>query len=594
MVFQQEVRKGGIGKVFGSKITVLFLFAGKIIQSHSTLPPETRGDSALGWSKPCGTFGEGMEEWELTEQSKMLRVSHRVPLAPWANERGAVLIIALLALMILSVWASVFLIISKTELDISYNTRDLTRALYIADAGLERFKRDLLYAATYPGTDTSGRYLASPAPAEDGTLQDDIGTYVKGTAPVRRYYDLGAPLGATFMSLSAYQRIGLNGGKYSLRIKKDSDGGVIVQSVGTIGTRVARTLEAKLEVKNVSPWENAVFAAGGTSGAFMNGCARIAGSVHILGNFLTSADTVLDLTSGGLILNQYSGIHSMLDGRLAQNAAAIAALPGKLQTEYRVRRGMTLISSSGAGVGEATSRVKGVFTNDGFGGSNASEVYSDTGRNRKYDLPAFLNISFPLPDTTNPPLSNALDITGTLPSSGTSRKLDSTVASFGPLSDAHGNSISWAQGTRTLTLYGAFKIIGNLDLAEEKVPLFYLGKGTLYVTGNVNVHDCLLPAATSSFPVNDAIGIIAGNDIEIATGSGERAARVAGAFYAQNSIRSNKPIQTAGTLVAQSVDLGGQIPSVFQVPLLAKNLPPGMPGSTPRYFVRTVYWREKY
>ena len=57
---------------------------------------------------------------------------------------------------------------------------------------------------------------------------------------------------------------------------------------------------------------------------------------------------------------------------------------------------------------------------------------------------------------------------------------------------------------------------------------------------------------------------------------------------------SIKPIQTAGTLVAQSVDLGGQIPSVFQVPLLAKNLPPGMPGSTPRYFVRTVYWREKY
>jgi hypothetical protein len=137
-----------------------------------------------------------------------------------------------------------------------------------------------------------------------------------------------------------------------------------------------------------------------------------------------------------------------------------------------------------------------------------------------------------------------------------------------------------------------FKIIGNLDLAEEKTPVLYNGRGTLYVTGNAYIHDCLLPAATSSFPIDDAIGIIAGNDIEIATGSGERAARLAGAFYAQNSIRSNKQTQTAGALVAQYVDLGGQIPSVFQVPLLAKNLPPGMPGSTPRCFVRTVYWRE--
>jgi hypothetical protein len=44
--------------------------------------------------------------------------------------------------------------------------------------------------------------------------------------------------------------------------------------------------------------------------------------------------------------------------------------------------------------------------------------------------------------------------------------------------------------------------------------------------------------------------------------------------------------------VAQYFDLGNQIPSVFQTPLLAKNLPPGMPGATPSYYVKTVYWRE--
>jgi hypothetical protein len=149
----------------------------------------------------------------------MLKGPQEAALATRANERGAILVTALLFLTILSILGSVFLLISKTELDISYNQRDLTRALYIAEAGLERFKRDLLYSATYPGTDATGRYLASLAPAEDGTLQDDTGACVGGTAPVRRYYDLGAPLGTTFVDLSAYQRTGLNGGKYTLRMR---------------------------------------------------------------------------------------------------------------------------------------------------------------------------------------------------------------------------------------------------------------------------------------------------------------------------------------------------------------------------------------
>jgi len=62
----------------------------------------------------------------------------------------------------------------------------------------------------------------------------------------------------------------------------------------------------------------------------IDGCARIAGLVHILGNLLTSADAALDLTGDGLILNQYSGIRSTLDGRLSQNAAVIDLLPHQL------------------------------------------------------------------------------------------------------------------------------------------------------------------------------------------------------------------------------------------------------------------------
>jgi len=191
------------------------------------------------------------------------------------SDRGAALIISLSALMVLFLLGLAFLTISKTESDISLNQRDAGRALYIADAGLERFKRDLRYDYTYPGSDPSDRYLASPALAAEGTLEDTTGTYVGAAAPVKRYYDLGSPLSTTFTNLTAYQQVSMNGGSYALRIKKDVDGGFIVESTGTIGNRVARTLEAKLEPKSLSVWDNAIFGGTGASGGLINGMSPL-------------------------------------------------------------------------------------------------------------------------------------------------------------------------------------------------------------------------------------------------------------------------------------------------------------------------------
>jgi len=508
---------------------------------------------------------------------------------PLANEQGAILVIALLVLVVLSVLGLAFITISKTESDISYNDRDSGKALYVADAGLERFKRDLRYQVTYPGTDTTWRYVASPAPAGDGTTEDNTGVKVKSTAPVKRYYDLGSPLGSTFINLSAYQQTTLNGGNYALKTKKDTDDGIIVQSAGTMGSRVARTLEAKFEPKSLSVWDNAIFGGTGASGAMINGNVTIAGSVHILGNGLTPTDTAMDLGGGATILNQYTGISSTLNGKLVQNSAAISAITGKLRTEYRVKRGKTTIGSGSSGVGESTSYVRGVYTNDGFAGSFPNNVYSDNGKNQKYDLPADLSIPFPMPDTAwlN---ANSMDISGSLPHSGSDYTLDSDTADFSPPTDGHGNSITWNQGTGTLTFSGVFKVPGNLYLAKKNNVVLYSGKGTLYVTGDVNIKDCILPATASSFPTTNSIGIIAGNNIDMDTNTSQ--VRHCGAFYAQNRIICAKQDQIAGTIVTNYFDMGGNVPAIYQVPLLSKNLPPGMPAADPYFFIKTVYWRE--
>ncbi|MDH7498893.1 MAG: PilX N-terminal domain-containing pilus assembly protein [candidate division NC10 bacterium] len=509
---------------------------------------------------------------------------------PLTSDRGAALVISLLALIVLFLLGLAFLTLSKTESDISLNHRDAGRALYIADAGLERFKRDLRYDYTYPGTHPSDRYLASPALAAEGTLEDATGTFVGAAAPVKRYYDLGTPLSTTFINLTAYRQVNMNGGSYALRVKKDVDGGFIVESTGSVGNRVSRTLEAKLEPKSLSIWDNAIFGGTGASGGLINGNVTIAGSVHVLGTGLSSSDTAIELGGGANVLNRYEGIAADLDEILVEDAAAIDARPGKLRAEYRVRRGKTSIGSMASAVGQPTCHVKAVYTNDGFAGSNPHNVYSDNGKNMKYDLPSDIQIVFPPIHGGSPPLSSALDITASLPASGANRRLDADTASFGPLFDANGNSITWSQSNGRLSINGVVKVTANLDLAKKNAPLQYVGKGTLYATGSVYLHDDVLPPA-DSFPTVNCLGIIAGQNIELATGGGESHIRTAGAFYAANRISSGKQTQHAGTFVANYFDMGSQVPRIYQVPLLEKNLPPGLPGGDPYYFVKTVYWK---
>ncbi|MDH7498894.1 MAG: PilX N-terminal domain-containing pilus assembly protein [candidate division NC10 bacterium] len=535
------------------------------------------------------------------------RAPHRASRGVLVQEGGATLVVALLALVVLSILGLAFLTISKTESDISSNDRDAGRALYVAEAGLERFKRDLRYDIRYPGTsNTSGtdRYLASPAPSADGTSEDNTGTYVNILAPVKRYYDLGAALPAvssdpptlsfwgTVSPLSAYHQTSLNGGSYSLKLAKGTMDDLFVLSTGSIGSRIARMLEAKFEPKIFSVWDNAIFGGQGATGMVVNGNVTVAGSVHVLGTGLTSTDTAIDLSGGAKILNQYSGISLTLDQKLVQGSAYIAARPGKLRTEYRVKRGLTNIGSGASGVGESGGNVKAVYTNDGFVGSFPSNVYSDNGRNMKYDLPADVSIPFPTIDAGNPPLSTALDITASLPASGSKRKLDSDTPSFSLGPDAHGNSIQWNQGTGTLTLSGVVKVNSSLDLAKKNNAVNYSGVGTLYVTGSVYVHDHVLPATNNSYPIANCLGLVAGTDIEIATGGGEANILTAGAFYAANKVKIGKQTQHAGSIVCNYFDLGSQVPSIYQVPLLARNLPPGMPAGDPYIFIKTVYWRE--
>ena len=162
-------------------------------------------------------------------------------------------------------------------------------------------------------------------------------------------------------------------------------------------------------------------------------------------------------------------------------------------------------------------------------------------------------------------------------------------------SDSRGNSIKLS-ANGSLQISGIVFVNGDInfnpDMRSGKRDLVYTGRGTLVSTGNIDVHTDLLPAG-SFFPMNNALGLIARRQMNLATGAGDAQLKMVGAFYAQEKVLSYKQNSIAGTFVSSYFDMFN-VPKLYQVPSLPDNLPPGMPGSD-RIWVKTVRvdsWRE--
>ncbi len=303
---------------------------------------------------------------------------------------------------------------------------------------------------------------------------------------------------------------------------------------------------------------------------------------------LTATELATDISGNALIGNNYSGMPSDLRARLPELVRQSwgGCMVETLNAELRVKHGKVNISGS-ASVGSPNNpsndlkeTVNGVFVNDGYGGNKgASSVYSDNGTAQGYDLGD--RVSFPslLDPWTDPHTGVSYATYGAYLRSRAMLvsipKIDSSVSSFSITDGA--NSISWNASSKTLTISGIVRINGSLDLSTKKSTIYYEGRGTLFAEGDIRVHGNVLPVHT--FATTDVLGCIAGQDIYFATGSGESQLQGAGAWYAQRKIVSAKQNQFAGTYVANYFDMGTNVPNIYQVPELASNLPPGMPGA---------------
>jgi hypothetical protein len=421
-----------------------------------------------------------------------------------------------------------------------------------------------------------------------------------------------------------------------------------VYAAARLGDTVRRA-EVVVGGQDVNVWRNAIFAGSGQAGGLINGNVSIHGSVHLLGDNLlagSEAITALDLSGASLIHNNYEGLDPAVRARVP--ALPLRTFDGEfveaLGAELRVKHGLVGLSGNSE-IGEPHAlgnsfkeTMDGTFVNDGWTGNavifdgdrgDPTSVFSDNGWDETYDLGD--KVPFPvLTDDWRDPLDGHKEWDGSR--SGwyshehyfdevlvgdplvvddgiyngnitircdqpfyynASRPADPDPAHRLPTDDF----ILFDPSTNVLQINGQLTINGDLTLTRgggNDKTIHYTGRAAILVHGNVTLDTDLYTVnsdgtTADSFPVNNCLGIMASQDMDVGTLS---QLTLMGAFYAQGTITSEKQSTIMGTFVSNYFDMGTNVPDIYQVPDLADNLPLGMIGAYPILAFTQLSWRE--
>jgi hypothetical protein len=415
-----------------------------------------------------------------------------------------------------------------------------------------------------------------------------------------------------------------------------------------------RQVEAIMRGRDVNVWRNAIFAGAGQAGGLINGNVSIHGSVHLLGSNIlpgNTAITAIDLSGTSLVHNNYVGMPGDLSVRIpplvttnyeGENVQTLDAV-------LRVKNGLVGMSGnseigqphvSGSGF---KGPMDGVFVNDGYTGTSVNDdgdrgdptnLWSDNGWDELYDVGD--RVSFPtLSDPWREPLTGAkawdndngewyshqdyfnqvlladpnVDTdgfyTGTIDLYTKGQNLywnattgikSATLPATAPA--ATDDYLIFDAASDTLKINGQLTVNGDFIIRGQgnQTTVHYSGRGAILVNGNVRLDTSLLscndgnPAnVANSFPVNNCFGIMSAQDMVVGSTA---QIDLMGAFYAQGRMSTSKQSNIIGTFVSSYFDMGSNVPSIFQVPELADNLPLGMVGNYPIVSLTQVSWRE--
>jgi len=567
------------------------------------------------------------------------------------DDRGIALLIAVIFMMIAILLTSFLSLRSVNNYRITRAYASFEKDIYGCEAGIADASREL--SRIGDGLDNDGDGLVDEDDEFDGkigtgawSLNND--TNGDGMPSFDEENVVPVVLGANTDSRTEYfawaQEWGSDGvdnnGDGNVDDDFEQDYASIIASARRAGQ--VRTVEVIAVRLNVNAWNNAAFGGAGAAGGCINGNVSIHGSVHILGDNIPEggqAVAAIDMSGTSLISNNYEGLPAEFQNRVPALATRTfqGEEVGTIGSKLRVRNGLVSMSGT-AHVGEIDvpgndrkETVDGTYVTDGWTGNSVTpdggrgdpnNVHSDNGWDALYDLGnrvAFPRLSDPWRDpvtgqtVTNPatgvPYTHQEYFTQVLADSivpgpvtinvGTSyyynasRPGDSNPASRVP---AHDDYIYYNAATGVMELGGQVAINGDFKIKSQgnNRTINYTGRAAVLVIGNAEIDANLYTvngngSTANSYPAANCLGMMATGQLLVGSGAQRT---LMGAFYGQQLVKSVKQTTTAGTYVSEYFDMGTNVPSIFQIPDLARNLPYGMVGSYPVYVVQPCSWRE--
>jgi len=152
------------------------------------------------------------------------------------------------------------------------------------------------------------------------------------------------------------------------------------------------------------------------------------------------------------------------------------------------------------------------------------------------------------------------------------------------------NSVLYINGNLRINGTLKFKSQGNGTTIHYSGRAAFLVNDLVIESNLITVNNGNPDDFVGTYPQDNCLGIMAYNSMEI--GGSAAQLDIMGAFYAQDQIRSAKQTNVLGTFVSSYFNISNQVPSIWQVPVLASSLPLGMIGNYPILNVRSISWRE--